>query len=33
MLTYGFAREIIEKIETVPLRNRVDRSVYERYTP
>ena len=33
MLTYGFADEIVSEIEVAPLRDRVDKYVYDKYSP
>lgn len=33
MLTYGFAGGIINDIAVEPLRQRLDRHVYDRYSP
>jgi Fe-S cluster assembly protein SufD len=33
MLTYGFAGEIVNAIEVKPLRDRLDKFVYDRYSP
>jgi Fe-S cluster assembly protein SufD len=33
MLTYGFAGEVVDRVELGPLRKRLDRHVFDRYSP